>query len=402
MIKTTALAILMLVLAYSSSTAQKRQQSISKNNNQYQLEIKDNAKNIQLKLIGSVAFTEDEKAIESLSAGSSIYYKKKGDKLDITSGPSNRPVYNINGNKKTNLEEADQQLIAQCIRLLIDNGVGAEERAARLYKNGGATLVLNHLDKLGNDFIRSAYLKYLLTNHHLTNDEMLLFLNKINTRFTSDHYKAELLGAVDYNYLKTEELADAYIQTVSNIRSDFYQTNMIKRLINAPIPEKSFEQMLAVSGFVKSDYYQSEILKLILNKDTLSAASLSQIFKLVTSIKSDYYQSEIILASLKNKSIDQNRYSMVITAMQNLKSSHYQASVLKSMVNEHVKDEEEWLKLIQYAGKISSDYEKTEVLTKIASKMPDSQTLKNEFMATAKSLNADQYYGKVIRALENK
>lgn len=403
MMKKIVLLTFLLTAFFSSlSMAQNTSFSISRNSDGYALQIKDGTQNLQVKLKGDILFTDDEKDIEKIAPGSNIFYKKKNDKLEITSDRNNSPVYTINGTKKTTLETADKNLIAQCIQLMIDNGVGAEERAAKLYKQGGFPVVLKAIDRLNSDYVRSIYLNYLDDNHTPTNDEMLSFLNKIDTYLPSDYYKSTLLNNIQDNYLKKDVTANAYLQSVKNIQSDYYKANTLKKILNASLSEKQFEQVLPMVGSIKSDYYQSDVLKMILSKNTLSDTTFTQMLNAASHIKSDYYLSDMISSLLKNESLGKNRYSQTVAAMQNMKSTYYQASVLENLINNNVTDESEWLKLLAYVNSVGSDYEKANVLIKIADSMPvKNQKIQEAFTQSAKTIHSDHDYGRVMRAMKN-
>lgn len=391
---------LLIAFTFSISIAQKKSVSVTRDNNESVLQIKDDAQNVQLQVKGQVSFTDDEKAVEKLAQGSKISYRKNNDELEVTPGDNGSPVYTINGIIKTNLETADKNFIAQCVQLMIDNGVGAKERAAKLYSQGGFPLVLKEVDRISTDYARYIYLNYLGANHSLTDNEMLSFLNKIDTLLSSDYYRAELLNGIQENYLRKEVTANAYLENVKNIKSDYYQFTTLKKLLNSSLAEKQFEKVLSIVGSMKSDYYETEVLKMLLKGNAISDQIFSQLMNATANIKSDYYKSEIISSLLSNESLNKDRYSQTIDAMLNMKSNYYKVSILKKLINADIKDEKEWSKLLGYTAKINSDYEKSEVLIKIASKMPADKTLKSQFTEVAKSIGSDYYYGRVVRALD--
>lgn len=396
--KKITITSLLIAFTFSMCIAQKKSVSVTRNNNEYVLQIKDDAQNIQLKVKGEVSFTDDEKSVERLEPGAKISFKKNNDNLEVASGDNGLPIYTFNGIIKTNLESADKTLIAQCVQLMIDSGVGAKERVARLYSKGGFPLVLKEVDRLNTDYAKYIYLNYLGGNHSLSDNEMLSFLNKIDTLLTSDYYRAELLNGIQENYLKKEVTANAYLQNVKDIKSDYYQYTTLNKLLNSPLAENQLDRVLAIVASMKSDYYESEILKMLLKGNAISDKRFSQFMNATANIKSDYYKSEIISSLLSNEST-KDRYSKTIDAMQNIESNFYKASILKKLINADVKDEKEWSKLISYTAKINSDYEKSEVLIKITSKMPTSETLKNQFAEVAKSIGSEFYYGRVARAM---
>ena len=398
--KKIIITTLLFVFTSNISIAQKSSASVSRNNNNYVLQIKDDAKNIKLQVIGEVTFTDDEKAFEKLSSGAKISYKKKSNKLEVAPGNNGSPVYTINGTKKTNLDTGDKIIIAECVQLMIDQGVGAKERAAKLYRQGGFDLVLKEAERMKPDYVRSVYLDFLGANNSLTVDEMLIFLNKVSTLQLSDYYQSELLKGIQGNYLKNEITANAYLENVKNIKSDYYQSTTIKKLLTSSLTENQYDQVLSIVSSMKSDYYEAEILKKLLKENSISDKRFAQLMNAAANIKSDYYKSEIISSLLSNKSTNDDRYSQTIAAMQNMESSYYKASILKKLISADIKDVKEWSKILGYTAKMNGDYEKSQVLIAIASKMPADITLKNEFTTALKTISSDYYYGKVVKAME--
>ncbi|MGY3053079.1 hypothetical protein ACVWYG_001276 [Pedobacter sp. UYEF25] len=398
--KKSIITFLFFIFTVSLCTAQKRRVSITKNVNNRVLQINNDAEKMQLKVKGDVTFTDDETAVDKLAPDAEIFYKKNHDKLEITPNESGLPIYTINGTKKTNLETADKILISQCVKTLIDNGVGAKERAVKLFAKGGVPLVLNEVDRHSTDYVQYIYLNFLVEKQPLNNDEMLTFLNKIDKSISSDYYRAELLGGIKENYFKNEIIADAYLENVKNIKSDYYKFKTLNVPLNSSLSDKQVDHVVSLATAMSSDYYKFEALGMLTKRKAISNSLFSKLMSATANIKSDYYKSELISSLLANEQLNSNQYSQTIAATQNINSDFYKASILKKLINPNVKDEKEWSKLIGYVAHISSDYEKSEILIKIASKMPASETLKNQFTEAAKGIGSDFYYGRIMSALK--
>lgn len=361
------LAIIVLtVFVFATSFAQKNNVSISENNGKTSISIKDSKQKLDLQVKGDITFTDDDRGIKSLSPDGSISYKKGRNKLKISSEQKGSFVYVINGVKKAVPNAKDESLIAEAVQTMINIGVNGKERAQRIYKEAGFDGVLKEVDRFDSDYVKSIYLSTLGTQHSLSDKERITFLNKAETRLSSDYYKAELLIKMQRDYLKNEAVSSAYLNAVKEI---------------------------------KSDYYKTEVIKKSLSRSSISDVQYEQFMDVVSQMESDYYQSEILLSLLKNTSLTETRYSQTISAIQNMKSSYYQATVLQSLINKNVKGEKEWRQLITYTKKIDSDYYKSEVLKKIAATMPDSETLKKEFIEVAETISSDYYYRTVVRAM---
>lgn len=390
--------ILLIAFAFTTSFAQRSNISITNNNGVINVSIQDSKQKLNLKTKGEVRFTEDDKGIKSLSPDGNISYKKARNKLKISPEKDGSLLYVINGTKKSIPNAKDETLIEECVQLMINMGINAEERVEKIYSTTGFEGVLKEVERLQTEYVKSIYLTILGSKNSLSEGERIAFLNTVDSQLPSSYYKTELLNSTQVDYLNQEVTADAYLKTVRNVKSDYYQTAMLERILQQSLTEKQSEQVLAIINSMESDYYKTEIIKKLLNQSSISDNQFEQYVNMTTYVKSDYYQSEILTSLLKNTSFDEKRYSIIIAGIQNIKSSYYQTAVLQSLINDKEKDEKEWNQLIAYTAKIESDYYKAEVLKKIATTMPETEALQMEFMKAAKTIDSHYYYESVIRA----
>ncbi|MGN6194818.1 MAG: hypothetical protein ACTHOB_07760 [Ginsengibacter sp.] len=394
---------LFVMLCYTATqfaSAQKNETSYSTRNNSFQLQVNNSDENTSLTVKGNVTLGADDKSIEKMSPNSSVEYHVKNQSLDIRTDDGNTLTYTINGVKKVNPDANDKALIEQCVKAMIDYGIDANNRVQRIFEKSGTAGVLNEVSRFKSDYVKEIYLSWLLKNQKLSKDEMVALLNKTDQYLHSDYYKSQLLNGVMASFLSNDATSDAYLKTVANMKSDYYQYTTINNLLKSALNGKQFDGVLSIVDHMKSDYYQSEILKSLLNHNTISDEKFSRLMKVLASMKSDYYKSVILSSLLDNKDLPKDRYSLTIAAMQGMKSDYYQSEILKKLIDPNVKDESEWSKLIQYAGNIHSDYYQSEVLMKIADEMPDSPSLKKQLSEAAKKIKSDYYYGKLARAVE--
>ncbi|SFQ10740.1 hypothetical protein [Parafilimonas terrae] len=379
--------------------AQNNEVSYSRLNNVFNLKVKNSAEKLTLTIKGDVKLGDDDKSITSISDEGYIYYRKKGQSLEVEEDGKGNLLYTVNGNKKSTLTAEDKALVEDCVQLLIDYGVDADNRVQRIFAQKGTSGVLSEVERFKSDYVKEMYLSYLLKNQKLSKDEMVTLLNKANQYLSSDYYKAELLDGVMGPFLADEATSNAYLQTVNSISSDYYQSETVKKLLNTSLNEKQYQQVMTIVSNMKSDYYQAEVVKKLLSNNDISDARFAGLMKIAGNMGSDYYKSEIISALLKNKTLNKDRYDKTIAAAQNIKSDYYQYSILSGLIDENITDEAAWSSLIQYAGKIGSDYYQAQMLMKIADKMPDSETLRKQIGDAAKNIKSDYYYGQVMRSL---
>lgn len=286
--------ILLIAFAFTTSFAQRSNISITNNNGVINVSIQDSKQKLNLKTKGEVRFTEDDKGIKSLSPDGNISYKKARNKLKISPEKDGSLLYVINGTKKSIPNAKDETLIEECVQLMINMGINAEERVEKIYSTTGFEGVLKEVERLQTEYVKSIYLTILGSKNSLSEGERIAFLNTVDSQLPSSYYKTELLNSTQVDYLNQEVTADAYLKTVRNVKSDYYQTAMLERILQQSLTEKQSEQVLAIINSMESDYYKTEIIKKLLNQSSISDNQFEQYVNMTTYVKSDYYQSEIL------------------------------------------------------------------------------------------------------------
>lgn len=321
-----------------------------------------NHNGIHLDIDGEVKISDDDKHIQYLSPKGEINYRNKNQRLEIKADNDGNLSYRINGDKVQTLSTSDRQLIARCVQVMINSGIGAEDRAKRIFSREGATGIWREVEQLENDYAKRIYLSTLL-NQPLSTAQMVAFLNRTNQYLSSDYYKSELLNSVMVSYLEKPETFEAYLNVIRNIQSDYYQYTMVQRLLGHPLSEKQFDGVLTVANDIKSDYYQSEVLKSL----------------------------------LKNNDLKDKKTEPVMQAIFNLKSDYYKTEILKLLTDKELSNDKEWSNMIDHVQYIKSDHYKTEILTRIAERMPKNDRLNQAWQNAAKLIQSDHHYGKLMR-----
>lgn len=345
--------------------AQKNEVSYSKVNNVFRLKVKNSSEKMSLSIKGDVKLGNDDKRIDAISPNGYVEFESKKQSLAVNSGSNGNLSYKINGVKKTSPGAEEMALLEECVKTMISYGIDGNNRAKRIFASGGSSAVLNEVSRFKSDYVKEMYLSSLLKNQQLSKDEMIALLKKTDQYLSSDYYKSELLNGVMHSFLNDEATFDAYLNTVMNFKSDYYQYTSVKNLLKSSLNEKQYEGVISIVARMKSDYYQSEVLKSLLKNNSISGDKFTGLMNITTKIKSDYYQSEIY----------------------------------KEVLNHNVKEESDWSKLIQSAGNISSDYYQSEVLLTIADKMPANESLTKQLREVAKKIKSDYYYGKVAKKI---
>ncbi|HLK31217.1 MAG TPA: hypothetical protein VKT28_21745 [Puia sp.] len=404
-------------------------------NGQHSIVINDDNGSLEVKYTGDISFSDDETAIKSISQDGYLKYKKNGKKIVVTADANGQIMYEINnGDKKSTLSADEKTFLTEAIRVMIEYGVGARDRVERIYKKGGSKAVMNETKNMKSDYVKSLYLEYLLETNTLSANEMTEIANDVHFFLQSDFEKGKLLKKFSAKYLSNDATAQAYLGAVKSINSDFEKANAVKAILNQPLTQEQFSEVLEVAKSINSDFEKSNVLKEALTNNKMSTAQFSTVLDATADIHSDFEKANVLKSVLANTKISSAQFSEVLNAtsgihsdfekanvlkeilkndklpeaqftetlsvISSVGSDFEKANVLKQLAGSDIKEEAHWISLISSTEKVSSDFEKSNVLTDIAAKMPASENVKSAYMKAAKTISSDFEYGKTIRALK--
>lgn len=395
-------SIIPVVLALLLSFAASAQTSIQKNGKTYtNLTINSDEQSAKIKFHGEISFNDEETDVQVLSPGGRIVYEKDHAKLQITSDKNGELAYEINGKAKSSFTPDEQRLIADCVHFLIDHGIAAKDRAAKLYARGGFDAVFAEIPRL-KDHVKTNYTNYLVREETLSTADLTKLIRHSEDLFSSDYYKSNFLQAITPAQLKDKGVAGAYIESISGLQSDYYRAAVVKKVLISPLTDNEYNKVLGLIRLMDSDYYKADLLSAILKSSEISDAEFAKLLSISASLDSDYYKSQILSSLLKQKGVSKDRYSLTIAAMDGLQSDYHKSQVLNQLIDKSITDSNEWVSLLKYTQKITSDYEKSKILQRIAKAMPDEAIVKENFLEAARAISSDYEYGKVMRAVEVK
>jgi len=95
-----------------------------------------------------------------------------------------------------------------------------------------------------------------------------------------------------------------------------------------------------------------------------------------------------------------DQFDTVLAIAGRFESPEDQKEILQKLIGLPPTTDTEWSGLIRATGALQADYIKSDLLPEIASKMPRTDSLRAAYQAAAKSIQSDNDYGKVMRAIE--
>lgn len=258
--------------------------------------------------------------------------KKNGKKLTAESGNDGKIYYTYNSGEKTlMLDTQGNRFLAEAVKDMIAHGVDIEGHAERLYKKGGTTAVLKDVDKMQSDYVKSRMIEYLLEHYTLSTDEMTTVANKTASQISSDYEKGKLLSQFSGKYLSNKRTAAAYLAAVESINSDYEKAQAVKRILDEPLSDEMFTQVMTVANSVSSDYEKAGILKDIISNNTLSENRFSSVIAAAKNIGSDYEKANVLGMVLSKNDIPRKIFNATIASVSSIGSDYEKSGVLQKL-----------------------------------------------------------------------
>ena len=222
-------------------------------------------KDFKIEYEGEITLSDDDKDIVAISRGGYIEIKKssfgKRRRLIIENdGGKLVRKYFIGWSEKDYYPHGKEWLSDILPDILRTTTIGAKSRVDRFYKKGGINAVVSEVSKIKSDFVKSAYLKYIL-ERNLNTNELVAVINSAGKNINSDHYLTQILKKNQKAFLKNDKTVNAYINASKSIDSDHYLTQIVKTVINDnSISDSQLGSLLKISEQVNSDHYLTQIL----------------------------------------------------------------------------------------------------------------------------------------------
>lgn len=330
--------------------------------------VNDGISKLKINYSGEIRFTDDELAIQSISPEGYLRYQKNDKKVFAVRDLNGRIKYEFydQGRKLTEEDPDARKMLAEAIQEMISVGFDAQGRIKRLNEKGGLRAVLNAVDHINGDFVKSMYLEYLISSDSIRPNQMIEIAEKIVAQIGSDFEKGKLLKGFSAATITDSLVSKAYQDVAKSIGSDFEKANALKYRIKYPINNEQFNDILGSINTVGSDFEKANLLKELIDQKIFEGESFSNLLNAVNHIGSDFEKT----------------------------------NVLKKLVGKEIKTDEQWIGLINGTEQVSSEFERSNVLVQLAEKMPTNDVVKTNYLKVAKTISAEMDYKRVVKAVQ--
>ena len=328
----------------------------------------DGVNRIEIRYNGDIAFNDDETAIARISEGGYLECWRNDDHLLAGTNQDGMVLMELNSNGKpvdTGSVEG-KAMLARVIKAMIGMGFDLEGRMDRLYRRGGYSALLNGMDSVDGDYVRSRYLERILGGDSLSTGIVTTAITKVQKKLGGDYDKNRLLEMVDTVYLKNDSVCAGYLAVVKSMNGDYEKSQALQHFLRGTLPGDQYIPVLDAAGTVNGNYERSNVLRQLIGQPLIEGKPFDSLLRVVGSMNGDYEKSNL----------------------------------LKQIIQKGAKEGGSWAGLIRTTTTLGGEYERSNVLVDIGQKLPKADSLKALYMNAAKTVHSDVDYGRVVKAVE--
>jgi hypothetical protein len=305
------------------------------------------------------------------------------------------------------LNDSGRRFIARQIQKMIGLGFFGQERAERIYRQGGVTALLSEISRIKMEGAREPYLKLLFNSDSLTSPQRIELLQIID-RSDNPSEKQDFLKLFTPDQLRDSAVAQEWLHAVGQIGPSYIKKDLLVHYIDTGLTTDRFDTVLAIAIRFESPNDQQEVYQQLAGLPAIQvhdSVFVHPWLSAVGQIGPSYMKKDLLLHFLQPDSSRANglpggQFSAVLAVTGRFESPEDQKEILERLIGLPPTTDEEWSGLIRATGALQPDYIKTVLLLKIAPGMPRTDSLRAAYRISAKSIEGDMDYGKVIRAIE--
>lgn len=357
---------------------------------------------------GKYRLSDDDRSIAEISPGGYLKFRENDTSLKAESDLQGRITYVLNnGREELPLNDSGRSFIAAQIQKMIGLGFFGEERAERIYRQGGVAALLAELSRIKMEGGREPYLNRLFRADTLTMPQRIELLQLIDSS-TDMSERQHLLSLFTRDRLHDSVVARKWLLAVGHIDASYVKKDLLNNYIDSNLQADRFDTVLAITSRFGSEPDQQEIYKNLAGLPQLrtrDSAFAQPWLSAVGQLGPSYMKKDLLLqyldTSIKpHETLPAGQFDTVLAVTGRFESPEDQKEILDRLIGLSPATDTEWAGLIRAIGALQPDYIKSELLPKIASIMPRTDSLRAVYRIAAKSIQSDNDYGKVMRAME--
>ncbi|MEP2667978.1 MAG: hypothetical protein ABJH04_03225 [Cyclobacteriaceae bacterium] len=395
------LVTLLLTTVVISHYGQEANVQINRDHNKIIIKNRTGFSSFDVELRGKIQLTDDDKDIKSMSPDGYLEVKKTvfGSRRTLIVSPEANGLKKeyYEGRTKVPFDPAGRAWMAEVLPELVrSTTLGAESRVDRFFKQGGPLAVLNEIDRLESNYVKSHYAN-LLMKQAIRPGDYARIIDNISETLNSNYYLAGFLKSNMSKFVKSSDALEAAFRATNEMDSDHYKTEVIKTGLETEfITANAVKVIMKSAGSMDSDHYKTEVLTSLLRKENLDDEIIGEMINTSKTIDSDYYRSVVLNRALNKNGLSSTSFQRALESVKDIDSDHYKSEVLTSLLREPITDDLQ-MTLIDITGSIDSDHYRSNVLEVILDKQKINDRVFTELISRAGSIDSDHYASLVMK-----
>ena len=387
----------------SISTSRSNSTSISQKNGTYRYTSKQGNNGFEVEYEGKIEFTDDDRAIKSISRGGYIKIRKTsfGEKRELLAeGNSDGTIdYQFyEGRRRAEYDAAAQKWLADVLLEVIrGTGIGAESRTQRIYSKGGLDAVLNETSEIKSDYVTQMYLKALLDKQSLNNKELVKVAAYVPSNLKSDHYITEVFKDHSALFFKNQETTSAFLGAIGRMDSDHYVSLILKRALEEDLNDAMITKVLDASDRMDSDHYKTEVIKKLMDRKDLTDKAVSRIIRAASNIDSDHYSTLVLREALDRPNLTDEAFESLMDALSNINSDHYVTETMRGLLRQNNPSNRAVQAVVKRLGNMNSDHYRSLVIGDLMKNQQISAKYFDDLLVTIGDVDSDHYASEILK-----
>jgi len=419
---------------------QQTRTTVTKDRNVWMWNRVENGKSLEVTVRGEVEFNDDYTEVKRISSDGSVEIRDTREgmrrRLEIEAGQGGELIYSyfVDGRNRPYDAEARAWFAKVLDEAVTQSGLNAGPRAQKILKERGNGGLLDEISRLQSDHVKNLYFQELFKSGSLDARSAIRASGIVAREMSSDHYKAQVLGAMPEQVLRDETVRTAFLEASATIKSDHYRAQIIsaglktgnpskdallhalkgvggidsdhyKTQVLLKVAETNLNESAIRSAFVEasstidSDYYRSQALMAVLRQGDLSQEALQSVLRSVGGISSDHYKCLVLLGVAESSLNNDAARSAYVEAAGTIKSDHYRAQALSAFLTKSDRSKDALLAALKATIGMSSDHYKAQTLLKLLGERPEDETVRAALIEAARTIKSDHERGRVLAAI---
>ncbi len=302
------------------------------------------------------------------------------------------------GRERMDFEPEGREWLAEVLPDIVrSTTIGAESRVNRFYRKDGARGVMEEVERLDGDYLKSHYIKILMDKDGLSTNELVTVIEGAAREVNSDHYLTEILKDNERVFFAHEATSKAFIEASEEVNSDHYRSQILKRVLTRTDVEGDLlVAVLESAEEINSDHYLTEVLRETLEERNLTDELISKVIATASEISSDHYQSELFRDALELDQISDASFLVILEASSDISSDHYKTELYKELLERDLDDNTLSKMIDEIEDDVSSDHYSNVLLTKIISEQKLGKESTESFKRAVQNISSDHYASQII------